>query len=58
LHDNFTPCAATKAMVYFEDGDLHTLTKNERSTLIKAVAEVRHLPEVAILNRQLVAQIF
>jgi hypothetical protein len=52
---NFQPSESLKAMVYFEDGDLGSLTKSEKSCLIKAVSEVRDLPQVEILNRQLTA---
>jgi hypothetical protein len=52
---NFQPSESLKAMVYFEDGDLGSLTKSEKSCLIKAVSEVRDLPQVQILNRQLTA---
>lgn len=50
---NFQPSESLKAMVYFDDGDLHTLTKDEKNTLIKAVSSVRELPHVAILSKQL-----
>ena len=49
----FQPSESLKAMVYFADGDLHTLTKDEKNTLTKAVSEVRELPIVTILSRQL-----
>lgn len=52
---NFQPSESLKAMVYFEDGDLRTLTKGERTSLVKAVSEVRDLPDVEILARQLTA---
>lgn len=50
---HFQPSESLKAMVYFNDGDLCTLTKDEKSTLIKAVSAVRELPRVTILSRQL-----
>jgi len=49
----FQPSESLKAMVYFEDGDLPTLTKDDRNTLISAVGAVRDLPMVAILSRKL-----
>ena len=52
---NFQPSESLKAMVYFEGGDLHTLTKDEKSSIVKAVSEVRDLPCVTILSRQLTA---
>jgi hypothetical protein len=50
---NFQPSESLKAMVYFEDGDLHTLNHSEKACLIKAASEVRDLPAVAILAKQL-----
>lgn len=52
---NFQPSESLKAMVYFEDGDLRTLTKGEQGSLVKAASEVRDLPRVVILGRQLTA---
>jgi hypothetical protein len=52
---NFQPSESLKAMVYFEDGDLGSLTKSEKSCLIRAASAVRDLPQVEILNRQLTA---
>jgi Nucleotidyl transferase AbiEii toxin, Type IV TA system len=52
---NFQPSESLKALVYFEDGDLHTLTKSERACLVKAASEVRDLPAANILARQLTA---
>ena len=49
----FQPSESLKAFVYFQDGDLHTLTVTERSVLINAVAAVGDLPRVALLSRQL-----
>jgi hypothetical protein len=49
----FQPSESLKAMVYFEGGDLHTLTKDTRDTLLGAVRYVHHLPEVNILSRAL-----
>lgn len=47
---NFQPSESLKAMVYFEDGDLHTLTQVEKTTLVKAVSLVRDLPVVTLLR--------
>jgi hypothetical protein len=52
---NFQPSESLKAMVYFEDGDLQTLTKGEKTCLVNAVSEVRDLPQVDILAQQLTA---
>lgn len=45
---NFQPSESLKALVYFNDGDLHTLTKAEKKTLVDAVKAVRDLPEVTL----------
>lgn len=50
---NFQPSESLKAMAYFADGDLHTLTHNEKSALVTAASAVRALPKVEILSRQL-----
>lgn len=52
---NFQPSESLKAMVYFQGGDLDTLTKVEKSRIVSAVSEVRDLPHVAILSRRLTA---
>ncbi len=50
---NFQPSESLKALVYFGDGDLHTLSQDEKSTLVTAVSAVRDLPEVVIVSKQL-----
>lgn len=50
---NFQPSESLKALVYFSDGDLHTLSMDEKNRLVKAVSAVRELPEVAVLSKQL-----
>ena len=45
---NFQPGESLKALVYFNDGDLKSLTAAERSTLVNAVKAVRDLPEVKL----------
>lgn len=52
---NFQPSESLKAMAYFDDGDLKTLSKDERNVLVKAVGAVRELPVVTIVSRQLAA---
>lgn len=52
---NFQPSESLKAMVYFQGGDLHTLTSEEKNRLVEAVSAVRDLPRTAILSRQLTA---
>jgi hypothetical protein len=49
----FQPSESLKALVYFDDGDLQTLTKDEKSTLIKAVSAIRDLPMIEIRSKQL-----
>lgn len=51
---NFQPSESLKAMVYFGDGDLKTLTKAEKTSLVKAASAVRDLPSVQILSKQLI----
>lgn len=50
---NFQPSESLKAMVYFEDGDLQTLSQDEKDVLVKAVIAVRELPRVEVMSRQL-----
>lgn len=45
---NFQPSESLKALAYFGDGDLHTLTEHETSTLVAAAAAVRDLPDVKL----------
>lgn len=45
---NFQPSESLKALVYFNDGDLQTLTAAEKTTLVDAVKTVRDLPEVVL----------
>jgi Nucleotidyl transferase AbiEii toxin, Type IV TA system len=49
----FQPSECLKALVYFEDGDLNTLSKAEKTDLIAAASAVRELPDIAILNPRL-----
>ena len=50
---NFQPSESLKALVYFNDGDLKTLTTDEKSTLVEAVKAVRDLPDVALRSKSL-----
>lgn len=50
---NFQPSESLKALVYFNDGDLHTLGNAEKNTLINAIKAVRELPEVTRVSIQL-----
>lgn len=42
----FQPSEALKALVYFEGGDLHTLSTDTRETLVRATNAVDDLPHV------------
>lgn len=50
---SFQPSESLKALVYFEGGDLHTLSREDRETLIRAASAVRELPPVCIVAREL-----
>jgi hypothetical protein len=48
LHGSqFNPAIVLKALTFFEDGDLPTLSPEVRALLIEAAANVRQIPEVA-----------
>ncbi len=51
----FQPSECLKALVYFEGGDLEMVSSADRTTLIMAVRQIRDLPDVQILSRQLTA---
>lgn len=50
---HFQPGESLKALVYFRDGDLPTLSATEKNTLIEAVKSVRDLPHVALRSQRL-----
>ena len=50
---SFQPAEALKALVYFEGGDLKTLTDEQRNTLIRAAGQIRRIPVVAKLSHSL-----
>jgi hypothetical protein len=50
---NFQPSESLKALAFYGDGDLKTLTIAEKRTLVDAVKAVRDLPEVAIISKKL-----
>jgi hypothetical protein len=50
---NFQPSESLKALVYFNDGDLNTLTTAEKNTLVDAVKAVRELPDVILRSKRL-----
>lgn len=51
--EEFQPSESLKALAFFGDGDLRTLTGDEKATLVEAVRKVRELPAVAIVSRRL-----
>jgi Nucleotidyl transferase AbiEii toxin, Type IV TA system len=51
--NQFQPSESLKALVYFEGGDLYSLTDGEKQSLIRAAAAVRELPRVEILSQEL-----
>lgn len=52
---NFQPSESLKALVYFSDGDLSRLTREEKSELVNAVSAIRELPTSVIVSRKLAA---
>lgn len=50
---NFQPSECLRALVFFKDGDLGSLSEREKVTLVTAVTGVRTLPEARILSRRL-----
>ena len=52
---NFQPSESLKALTYFKDGDLNTLTAAEKNTLVDAVKAVGDLPEVTLISQRLSA---
>lgn len=50
---NFQASESLKALVYFNDGDLKTLSAAEKTTLIDAVRTVRDLPDVTLHSKSL-----
>jgi hypothetical protein len=52
---NFQPSECLKALVYFKDGDLNSLTIAEKNTLVEAVKTVRDLPAVRLFSKRLSA---
>lgn len=52
----FQPSEALKALVFFEGGDLATLSNDQRQFLAAAASRVRRIPECGIVSRTLSAQ--
>lgn len=49
----FQPSECLKALVYFEGGDLDSLTHTTKELLIHAASAVRELPNVPVLDHKL-----
>jgi hypothetical protein len=49
----FQSSESLKALVYYGDGDLSTLSAPEKNTLVNAVKAVRDLPQAVFLSQQL-----
>jgi len=49
----FQPSESLKALVYFEGGDLETLSGEERSVLVSAVKKVKKIPPCTICSKLL-----
>ena len=50
---SFQPSESLKALVYYADGDLRTLGKDDKNTLVRAVSAVGNLPLAKLLCAQL-----
>jgi hypothetical protein len=49
----FQPSESLKALVYFEGGDLHTLSQEDKHGLVETVRAIRGLPGGRVLAREL-----
>ncbi len=49
----FQPSESLRALSFFGDGDLHTLSDSEKRTLVRAASEVRDLPAARIVDSRL-----
>jgi hypothetical protein len=49
----FQPSECLKALVYFEGGDLNTLSSETRESLVRAASAVRNLPVRAVVSARL-----
>lgn len=50
---NFQPSESLKALLYFGDGDLHTLTSAEKQTLASAVSSIEELPAIKLSSEHI-----
>jgi hypothetical protein len=53
---NFQPSESLKALTFYGDGDLHTVSTADRNRLITAAHAVRDLPPVSLLSHKLQAE--
>jgi hypothetical protein len=44
--EQYNPMITLKALTYFTDGNLHTLTQPQRETLINAASQITEIPEI------------
>jgi hypothetical protein len=54
---SFQPSECLRALVFFRDGDLATLSQAEKQALVTAASGTRKLPDVRILSRRLGADL-
>jgi SHS2 domain-containing protein len=57
LFDAFAPQECLKALTYFKDEELHSLSASLQQRLVHAVAGVKSIPNVLIKARQLAADV-
>ena len=50
----FQPSESLKAITYFMDGDLETLTREEKQTLIHQAGTVNELSDIKFLSKNLI----
>ena len=50
---NFQPSESLKALVYFQGGDLDTLSEADKQTLTQAVFVIENLPRVSLISQRL-----
>ncbi len=50
---SFQPSESLKALVYFDGGDLATLSRSEKQALVNAARTVRKLPHIQTVARKL-----
>lgn len=50
----FQPSESLRAMTYFQGGDLYKLSTHEKEILVRHASQVRDLPPISIIDKQLV----